>query len=168
MAMLLGLVRPSAVTATVLGASVETPASYLRRVGALIEAPAFWPGLSGIENLGVLSTLGGHDASRIPELLTLVGLDARGADRFGGYSFGMNQRLGIAAALLADPALLVPGRAHQRPRLDGDQRDARAPRREREGRRDHRVVHPGLFPAFGLSSTCDRARRLLRPVSRPR
>jgi ABC-2 type transport system ATP-binding protein len=107
MAMLLGLVRPTAGTATVLGASVEDPASYLGRVGALIEAPAFWPGLSGIENLRVLSTLGGHDASRIPELLTLVGLGARGSDRFGQYSFGMKQRLGIAAALLGDPALLV-------------------------------------------------------------
>ena len=107
MAMLLGLVRPTAGSATVLGASVEDPASYLGRVGALIEAPAFWPGLSGIENLRVLSTLGHHDASRIPELLDLVGLGARGADRFGQYSFGMKQRLGIAAALLGDPALLV-------------------------------------------------------------
>jgi ABC-2 type transport system ATP-binding protein len=52
MAMLLGLVRPTAGTATVLGANVEHPASYLGRVGALIEAPSFWPGLSGVENLG--------------------------------------------------------------------------------------------------------------------
>ena len=107
MAMLLGLVRPTVGSATVLGASVENPASYLGRVGALIEAPAFWPGLSGVENLRVLATLGGHDAGRIPEVLALVGLSARGADRFGQYSFGMKQRLGIAAALLGDPALLV-------------------------------------------------------------
>jgi ABC-2 type transport system ATP-binding protein len=107
MAMLLGLVRPTSGTATVLGASVEHPASYLGRVGALIEAPAFWPGLSGIENLKVLSTLGGHDANRIPDVLDLVGLGGRGSDRFGQYSFGMKQRLGIAAALLGDPALLV-------------------------------------------------------------
>jgi ABC-2 type transport system ATP-binding protein len=107
MAMLLGLVRPTAGTATVLGASVEHPASYLHQVGALIEAPAFWPGLTGIENLQVLATLGGHDVSSIPELLNLVGLDGRGSDRFGQYSFGMKQRLGIAAALLGDPALLV-------------------------------------------------------------
>jgi ABC-2 type transport system ATP-binding protein len=107
MAMLLGLVRPSDGTATVLGASMEDPASYLGRVGALIEAPAFWPGLSGVENLRVLATLGGHDPSRIPELLALVGLGTRGLDRFGQYSFGMKQRLGIAAALLGDPALLV-------------------------------------------------------------
>jgi len=107
MAMLLGLVRPTAGNGTVLGASVEAPASYLGRVGALIEAPAFWPGLSGIENLRVLATLGGHEASRIPEMLELVGLAARDSDRFGQYSFGMKQRLGIAAALLGDPELLV-------------------------------------------------------------
>jgi ABC-2 type transport system ATP-binding protein len=107
MAMLLGLVRPTAGTGTVLGASVEDPSSYISRVGALIEAPAFWPGLTGIENLRVLATLGGHAASRIPEVLALVGLGARGTDRFGQYSFGMKQRLGIAAALLGDPALLV-------------------------------------------------------------
>jgi len=107
MAMLLGLVRPTAGGGTVLGAGLDDPASYLGRVGALIEAPAFWPGLSGIENLRVLATLGGHDAGRVPEVLTLVGLGARGSDRFGQYSFGMKQRLGIAAALLGDPALLV-------------------------------------------------------------
>ena len=107
MAMLLGLVRPSAGTATVLGASVDDPAAYRGRVGALIEAPSFWPGLTGVQNLRALAVLGGHDESRIPEVLALVGLDARGADRFGEYSFGMKQRLGIAAALLGDPALLV-------------------------------------------------------------
>src|SRR6266545_1823066 len=107
MAMLLGLVRPTSGTATVLGASIKEPAAYLGRVGALIEAPAFWPGLSGIENLRVLATMGGHDASRIREVLDLVGLSGRGSDRFGEYSFGMKQRLGIAAALLGDPALLV-------------------------------------------------------------
>jgi ABC-2 type transport system ATP-binding protein len=107
MAMLLGLVRPSAGTATVLGGSIEEPAHYLGRVGALIEAPSFWPGLTGVQNLRALAVLGGHDESRIPEVLALVGLDARGSDRFGEYSFGMKQRLGIAAALLGDPALLV-------------------------------------------------------------
>jgi ABC-2 type transport system ATP-binding protein len=107
MAMLLGLVRPSAGTATVLGASIDEPAAYLGRVGALIEAPSFWPGLTGVQNLQALAVLGGHDASRIPEVLALVGLDARGSDRFGEYSFGMKQRQGIAAALLGDPELLV-------------------------------------------------------------
>jgi ABC-2 type transport system ATP-binding protein len=107
MAMLLGLVSPTAGTGTVLGHSLREPAEYLGRVGALVEAPAFWPALTGIENLRVLATLAGHDGDRIPEVLDLVGLAARGADRFGQYSFGMKQRLGIAAALLGDPELLV-------------------------------------------------------------
>ena len=64
MAMLLGLVRPTAGTATVLGSSIEAPASYLHRVGALIEAPSFWPGLTGVQNLRALAVLGGHDESR--------------------------------------------------------------------------------------------------------
>jgi ABC-2 type transport system ATP-binding protein len=107
MAMLLGLVRPTAGRGSVLGAGIDDPAAYLGRVGALIETPAFWPGLSGVENLRVLATLGGHDPRRIPDLLALVGLDARGGDRFSAYSLGMKQRLGIAAALLGDPELLV-------------------------------------------------------------
>jgi ABC-2 type transport system ATP-binding protein len=107
MAMLLGLVAPTAGSGSVLGASLDEPASYLGRVGALIETPAFWPGLSGVENLRALATLGGHDPSRIPEVLRLVGLEPRGDDRFGQYSLGMKQRLGIAAALLGNPELLV-------------------------------------------------------------
>jgi ABC-2 type transport system ATP-binding protein len=107
MAMLLGLVTPTAGGGTVLGRPLNDPSAYLGRVGALVEAPAFWPGLTGVENLRVLATLAGHDAGRIPEVLDLVGLGERGSDRFGQYSFGMKQRLGIAAALLGDPALLV-------------------------------------------------------------
>src|SRR5262245_14520449 len=107
MAMLLGLVAPTAGSGTVLGSSLDDPAAYLGRVGALIETPAFWPGLTGIENLRVLARLGGHDERRIPEVLELVGLAGRAADRFGAYSLGMKQRLGIAAALLGDPELLV-------------------------------------------------------------
>jgi ABC-2 type transport system ATP-binding protein len=107
MAMLLGLVAPTSGNGTVLGESLDEPASYLGRVGALIETPAFWPGLSGLENLRTLATLGGHDPGRIPEVLHLVGLESRAGDRFGRYSLGMKQRLGIAAALLGDPELLV-------------------------------------------------------------
>jgi ABC-2 type transport system ATP-binding protein len=107
MAMLLGLVAPTSGSATVLGSSLDDPASYLGRVGALIETPAFWPGLTGVENLRVLATLAGHDPGRIHEVLDLVGLGDRGTDRFGEYSLGMKQRLGIAAALLGDPELLV-------------------------------------------------------------
>jgi ABC-2 type transport system ATP-binding protein len=107
MAMLLGLVRPTSGTGTVLEFPLDQPTAYLDRVGALVEGPAFWPGLTGIENLRVVAEMGGHDASQIPELLDLVGLSGRASDRFGQYSLGMKQRLGIAAALIGDPELLV-------------------------------------------------------------
>jgi ABC-2 type transport system ATP-binding protein len=107
MAMLLGLVTPTSGTGTVLGGPLGEPASYLGRVGALIEGPAFYPGLSGAQNLAVLATAAGHDRVQIPRLLDLVGLAARADDRVRGYSFGMKQRLGIAAALLGDPRLLI-------------------------------------------------------------
>jgi ABC-2 type transport system ATP-binding protein len=107
MAMLLGLVEPTAGTGAVLDHPLEDTSGYLGRVGALVEGPALWPGLTGVENLRVLAELGGHDPARIPVVLELVKLAARGGDRFGSYSFGMKQRLGIAAALLGDPDLLV-------------------------------------------------------------
>ncbi|MGC5032842.1 ABC transporter ATP-binding protein [Micromonospora sp. DT229] len=107
MAMLLGLVRPTGGTARVLGQPVTHPARYLRRVGALIEGPGFYPALTGVENLRVLAALGGHDEGRIPLVLDQVGLAGRGGDRFRAYSLGMKQRLGIAAALLGDPELVV-------------------------------------------------------------
>src|SRR5215217_2470203 len=107
MAMLLGLVKPSGGSGRVLGKPLETPSSYLGRVGALVEGPAFYPALTGAQNLAVLATAAGHDRSQIPGLLDLVGLAARGDDRFRDYSFGMKQRLGIAAALLGNPSLLL-------------------------------------------------------------
>ncbi len=107
MAMLLGLVRPTAGTGTVLGHPLDRPDRYLGRVGALVEGPALWPALTAVQNLRVLARLGGHDASRIPAVLDMVGLADRQRDRFGEYSFGMKQRLAIAAALLGDPALLI-------------------------------------------------------------
>jgi len=107
MAMLLGLVTPTEGTGTVLGEPLGDPASYLGGVGALIEGPAFYPGLTGRQNLTVLATAAGHDLAQIPGLLELVGLDGRAGDRVRGYSFGMKQRLGIAAALLGDPQLLI-------------------------------------------------------------
>jgi ABC-2 type transport system ATP-binding protein len=107
MAMLLGLVRRSAGTGEVLGVPLDEPARYLPRVGALIEGPALYAGLTGAENLRVLATMGGKDPSAIPELLELVGLADRGNDRFKEYSLGMKQRLGIAGALLGDPELLI-------------------------------------------------------------
>ena len=107
MAMLLGLVRPTSGTGTVLGEPLERPERYLGRVGALVEGPALWPALTAVQNLKVLARLGRHDPARIPVVLDLVGLADRADDRFGQYSLGMKQRLGIAAALLGDPDLLV-------------------------------------------------------------
>src|SRR5690242_19874734 len=69
MAMLLGLVRPTAGTGTVLGEPLEHPARYLGRVGALVEGPALWPALTGAENLRVLARLGDQDERRIPAVL---------------------------------------------------------------------------------------------------
>src|SRR4051794_11321333 len=107
MAMLLGLVRPSSGSATVLGASIHEPADYLSRVGAMNESPAFYPSLTGAENLRMFATVGCHDTASIPSLLDEVGLHGRGDDRYRTYSLGMKQRLGIAAALLGDPDLLI-------------------------------------------------------------
>jgi ABC-2 type transport system ATP-binding protein len=105
--MLLGLVRPSAGTGTVLGGDLADPPSYLGRVGALIEAPAFYPQLNGRDNLRALARLGQISAAVIDPALERVGLLGRAGDRYGAYSLGMKQRLGIAAALLAGPELLI-------------------------------------------------------------
>ena len=105
--MLLGLVRPTSGTAEVLGTSIHHPRSYLPRVGALIESPAFYPSLDGHANLKVLARLGGFSVDRIPALIDRVGLQGRGSDRVSGYSLGMKQRLGVAAALLPDPEILL-------------------------------------------------------------
>jgi ABC-type multidrug transport system ATPase subunit len=104
--MLLGLVRPTSGSALVLGAEPGSPAS-LARLGALIEGPTFYPFLSGRDNLRVLARYAGAPESRIEPVLDEVDLAARASDRFGTYSLGMKQRLGIAAALLKDPELLI-------------------------------------------------------------
>jgi ABC-2 type transport system ATP-binding protein len=105
--MLLGLIRPSAGTGEVLGHPITDPASYLSRVGALIESPAFYPTISGRRNLEILASLGRSDRRKVDTLLAQVGLADRGGDVFKSYSLGMKQRLGIAAALLPEPELLV-------------------------------------------------------------
>jgi ABC-2 type transport system ATP-binding protein len=107
MAMLLGLVRPTAGEGTVLGRPITDPGAYLHRVGALIESPAFYPSLTGGENLRLFATVGRHDHADVDALLATVGLADRGSDRYRTYSLGMKQRLGIAAALLGDPELLI-------------------------------------------------------------
>jgi ABC-2 type transport system ATP-binding protein len=105
--MLLGLIQPTSGSATVLGQPISKPSAYLHRVGALIEAPAFYPHLSGARNLRALAILGGFGTDRIPRLLSQVGLADRGKDSYKNYSLGMKQRLGIAAALLPDPDLVI-------------------------------------------------------------
>jgi ABC-2 type transport system ATP-binding protein len=105
--MLLGLVRPTTGKGTVLGEPLAHPERYLGTVGALIEAPAFYPALSGRDNLRALARLGRLEPGRIGEVLELVGLGGRAADPFRSYSQGMKQRLGVAAALLPDPELVV-------------------------------------------------------------
>jgi len=105
--MLLGLVRPTAGSGTILGGSLTEPATYLHKVGALIEAPAFYPQLSGRENLEVLARLGRLPRTAVDPVLERSGLLARAGDRYRSYSLGMKQRLGIAAAMLAGPELLI-------------------------------------------------------------
>jgi ABC-2 type transport system ATP-binding protein len=105
--MLLGLVRPTSGTGWVLGEPLEHPERYLNRVGAMIEGPAFYPSLSGRRNLDVLARLAGVDGDAVDAALGLVGLDERAGDPVRTYSLGMRQRLGIAAALLVDPQLLI-------------------------------------------------------------
>lgn len=105
--MLLGLIRPTSGTGEVFGTSIAEPPAYMDRVGALVESPTLYPQLSGRRNLRVLSRLAGLPDSRIDEVLEIVGLTGRENDRFSDYSLGMKQRLGIAAALLQDPDLLI-------------------------------------------------------------
>jgi ABC-2 type transport system ATP-binding protein len=105
--MLLGLVRPDGGTGSVIGRPISEPAAYLPGVGAMVEGPAFYPGLSGARNLAVFATLAGIDRGRVPLVLERFGLAERAGDAYRTYSLGMRQRLGIAAALLGDPALVV-------------------------------------------------------------
>ena len=107
MRMLLGLITPTTGQGHILGEPIEHPEKYLSRVGAMIEGPAFYPALSGHENLMVLARLGGFPVERVQTLLEKVGLGERGKSKYKTYSLGMKQRLGIAAALLPNPKLLM-------------------------------------------------------------
>jgi ABC-type multidrug transport system ATPase subunit len=104
--MLLGLIRPTTGRARVLGAAPGTSRA-LARLGSLIETPTFYPYLSGRDNLRVLVRYAGVPEARIATVLEEVDLTRRAGDRFRTYSLGMKQRLGIAAALLKDPELLI-------------------------------------------------------------
>ena len=108
--LLFGLLTPDAGEVELLGHPLGPPnAVHLNGVGGFVEAPAFYPYLSGRANLELLAALdrGTEDRGRVDEALARVGLSQRGADRVSGYSTGMRQRLGIAAALLRAPALLL-------------------------------------------------------------
>ena len=107
MRMLLGLISHTGGNGLVLDASIDEPAKYLSQVGAMIEGPAFYPALTGAENLRVLATLGGFPQERVQTLLDQVGLGDRAKSKYKTYSLGMKQRLGIAAALLPNPKLLM-------------------------------------------------------------
>jgi ABC-2 type transport system ATP-binding protein len=104
--MVLGLVRPTSGSARVLGRPAGTTAAT-KRVGALIEGPGFHPYLSGAANLQVLARYRGVPEREVRQVLERVGLAERAGDRFKSYSLGMKQRLGVAAALLGDPDLVV-------------------------------------------------------------
>jgi ABC-2 type transport system ATP-binding protein len=106
--LLLGLIRPSQGEVRLYDRPVTRQHRVLGRVGAIVERAAFYEYLSGKKNLEVLARTGGsYDALRIEALLEQVGLAGRAGQRVGGYSTGMKQRLGLAAALLHDPDLLI-------------------------------------------------------------
>ncbi|MDX2139995.1 MAG: ABC transporter ATP-binding protein [Chloroflexota bacterium] len=106
--MLLDLIRPASGEALLFGQSPRKMPDILRRVGALVEGATFYPYLSGRENLEVLARTGGYyDAKRIQQLIELVGMADRADRPAGKYSTGMKQRMGLAAALLSNPDLVI-------------------------------------------------------------
>ena len=105
---LLDLVRPSSGRCRILGADSQRDlASVIARVGSIVETPTFFPNFSGRRNLLLLGRIYGLSRRQIDDILVRVGLGDRGKDRVKTYSLGMRQRLGIGAALLKDPALLI-------------------------------------------------------------
>ena len=104
--MLSGLLRPTSGTATVAGGAPGSPAS-LAQLGAMVETPAFYPYLSGRDNLRVMARYSSVQKSRIEPVLQQVDMTDRARHKFKTYSTGMKQRLGVASALLKDPQLLI-------------------------------------------------------------
>jgi ABC-2 type transport system ATP-binding protein len=107
--MILGLVAPTAGSLELFGLKLDSNRwESLRRVGAIIEEPAFYPYLSGWNNLEALAkAIGGISQQKISEVLERVNLLERAGDRYDHYSMGMKQRLGIASTLLRDPELII-------------------------------------------------------------
>jgi ABC-2 type transport system ATP-binding protein len=104
---LLGLVHADGGSATFDGRNFEKLPEPSAEVGAVLEDASFHPGRSGRNHLRILAAAGGHPASRVDEVLELVGIADAGDRRVKGYSMGMRQRLAIAAALLGDPEVLI-------------------------------------------------------------
>ena len=107
MRMAVGLDRPSAGTITVNGRPFTQHRAPLREVGAVLDAGATHPGRTARQHLKVLAATHGIGAKRVEEVIELTGLGTVAKKRIKGFSLGMNQRLGIAAALLGDPATLI-------------------------------------------------------------
>ncbi len=107
MRMLIGLDRPDAGQAAVYGKPYRELRLPLREVGAMLEARSFHPGRSARAHLGALAVSNALPGRRVEEVLALVGLEAVGRRRAGKFSLGMAQRLGIAAALLGDPRIVI-------------------------------------------------------------
>jgi ABC-2 type transport system ATP-binding protein len=105
--MLLGLAAPSSGSASVFGLPYSELAQPALRIGAVLEATDFHPGRSGRDHLRTLSRSASLPDVRVDEVLRLVELDGAAGRRVKGYSLGMRQRLGLAAALLGDPELLI-------------------------------------------------------------
>jgi ABC-2 type transport system ATP-binding protein len=107
--MILGLIAPTAGSIELFGVKQDGHHwAALRRIGAIIEEPAFYPYLSGWDNLAVLAkSIGDIPKSKITEVLERVTLLDRAKDQYGHYSMGMKQRLGIASTLLRDPELII-------------------------------------------------------------
>lgn len=104
--MMLGLIRPTAGTASVLGTTAGRP-DVIARVGALVEGPGFYPYLSGRDNLRVMARYRSLGDDAVEAALARVDLTDRADDKFKAYSLGMKQRLGVASALMGDPELIV-------------------------------------------------------------
>jgi ABC-2 type transport system ATP-binding protein len=107
MRMVVGLDRPTAGTATVNGRRYQDLAAPLHEVGALLDAGAMHPGRTGRAQLRIGARTNGIPLSRVDDVIDQVGLGAAAGRRIKGYSLGMRQRLGIAAALLGDPQVLL-------------------------------------------------------------